>query len=40
VRADTPGIGGYAGSVAAQPIFASLAHMLIDNFNVIPKSGS
>jgi cell division protein FtsI/penicillin-binding protein 2 len=39
VRANEPGIGGYAGSVAAQPIFAGLAHMLINNFNVIPKSG-
>ena len=40
VRANEPGISGYAGSVAAQPIFAGLAHMLINNFNVIPKSGS
>ncbi|MGA3150068.1 MAG: penicillin-binding protein 2 [Candidatus Saccharimonadales bacterium] len=40
VRANEPGISGYAGSVAAQPIFAGLAHMLIDNFNVIPKSGT
>jgi cell division protein FtsI/penicillin-binding protein 2 len=37
VRVNDPGVGGYAGSQAAQPIFASLAHMLIDNFNVIPK---
>jgi cell division protein FtsI (penicillin-binding protein 3) len=40
VRANEPKISGYAGSVAAQPIFASLVHMLINNFNVIPKSGS
>jgi len=40
VRANEPGISGYAGSVAAQPIFAGLVHMLINNFNVIPKSGS
>lgn len=33
-----PKIGGYAGSVAAQPIFADLAEMLIDNFGVTPKS--
>ena len=40
VRVNQPGIGGYAGSQAAQPIFATLAHMLINNFNVTPKSGS
>lgn len=39
VEADTPGIGGYAGSVAAQPIFGRLVHMLISNFNVPPKAG-
>ena len=33
-----PRIGGYAGSVAAQPIFANLATMLIDNFGVTPRS--
>jgi cell division protein FtsI/penicillin-binding protein 2 len=38
VRVNAPGIGGYAGSQAAQPIFGSLAHMLINDFNVIPKS--
>ena len=32
-----PKIGGYAGGAAAQPIFASLAHMLIDNFGVTPR---
>jgi len=33
-----PRIGGYAGSAAAQPIFGSLAHMLINNAYVTPKS--
>lgn len=33
-----PKIAGYAGSQAAQPIFGSLAHMLLDKFDVIPKS--
>jgi len=37
VRVNTPKIGGYAGSGAAQPIFGSLGHMLIDNFGVTPK---
>jgi cell division protein FtsI/penicillin-binding protein 2 len=32
-----PKIGGYAGGAAAQPIFGSLAHMLIDNFGVTPR---
>jgi cell division protein FtsI/penicillin-binding protein 2 len=38
VRVDEPKIGGYAGTAAAQPIFGSLAHMLIDNFGVTPRS--
>jgi cell division protein FtsI/penicillin-binding protein 2 len=38
VRVNDPGIGGYAGSMAAQPLFADLAHMLINNFNVVPKT--
>jgi cell division protein FtsI/penicillin-binding protein 2 len=38
VRVNTPGVGGYAGSQAAQPLFSDLAHMLINNFNVTPKS--
>lgn len=38
VRINEPHLGKYAGSGAAQPIFGDLAHMLIDNFNVIPKS--
>ncbi len=37
VRVNDPHIAGYAGSGAAQPIFADLAHMLINNFNVPPK---
>ncbi len=38
VRINEPGIGGYAGSGAAQPVFSDLAHMLINDFNVTPKS--
>jgi len=37
VRVDKPKVGGYAGTAAAQPIFGTLAHMLIDNFGVTPK---
>ncbi len=33
-----PHIGGYAGTTAAMPLFADLAHMLINNFNTTPKS--
>ncbi len=33
-----PKVAGYAGTAAAQPIFADLAHMLINNFGVTPKS--
>lgn len=40
VSVTEPHNGGYAGSTAAQPIFADLAHMLINNFNVTPKTGS
>ncbi len=32
-----PKVGGYAGGATAQPIFASLARMLIDNFGVTPR---
>ena len=39
VRVNEPHIGGYAGSGAAQPIFTSLGHLLIDNFNVPTRSG-
>jgi cell division protein FtsI/penicillin-binding protein 2 len=38
VSVNKPKIGGYAGSAAAQPIFGDLAHMLIDKFNVTPKT--
>ena len=38
VRVDKPKIAGYAGSKAAQPLFGQVGHMLIDNFNVPPKS--
>ncbi|MEO8784824.1 MAG: penicillin-binding protein 2 [Candidatus Saccharimonadales bacterium] len=37
-RVDQPNIGGYAGSMAAAPIFSAAARMLINNFNVVPKS--
>ena len=40
VRVDEPKIGKYAGSAAAQPLFADIVHMLINNFNVTPKAGS
>lgn len=33
-----PKISGYAGGAAAQPIFASIAHTLIDNFGVAPRN--
>lgn len=39
VRVNEPGVGGYAGSQAAQPLFADIAHTLINDFNVSPKSG-
>ncbi|MBI2589360.1 penicillin-binding protein 2 [Candidatus Saccharibacteria bacterium] len=39
VRINEPKVGKYAGSSAAQPLFADIAHMLIDNFNVLPKTG-
>ena len=38
VTANTPKVAGYAGTTAAQPIFSGLAHMLINNFNVTPRS--
>lgn len=37
VRVNDPGIGGYAGSQAAAPIFTDISNMLIDNFGVAPK---
>ncbi|HET7320646.1 MAG TPA: penicillin-binding protein 2 [Candidatus Saccharimonadales bacterium] len=33
-----PHINGYAGTAAAQPLFADIAHMLINNGYVTPKS--
>ena len=33
-----PDVAGYAGSYGGQPVFADLAHMLIDNSFVDPKS--
>ncbi|HYH36526.1 MAG TPA: penicillin-binding transpeptidase domain-containing protein, partial [Candidatus Saccharimonadales bacterium] len=38
VFVDKPTNGGYAGSAAAQPIFGSLAHMLINDSYVTPKN--
>ena len=33
-----PNVPGYAGSLGGQPVFADLAHMLINNFGVTPKT--
>ncbi|MGH7192328.1 MAG: penicillin-binding transpeptidase domain-containing protein, partial [Candidatus Saccharimonadales bacterium] len=33
-----PGVAGYAGSYGGQPVFADLAHMLIDNSYVSPRT--
>lgn len=33
-----PHVAGYAGSMAAQPVFAEIGHMLINNAYVAPKS--
>lgn len=38
VFVDKPTNGGYAGTAAAQPIFGDLAHMLINDSYVTPKS--
>lgn len=38
VFVDKPTIPSYAGTAAAQPIFSALAHMLINNSYVLPKS--
>jgi cell division protein FtsI (penicillin-binding protein 3) len=35
-----PNVSGYAGANGGQPVFADLAHMLIDSSYVTPKSGS
>ncbi len=39
VVVEKPKIPGYAGSRAAQPLFGSIAHMLLDNYNVPTKTG-
>lgn len=33
-----PGVAGYAGTYGGQPVFADIAHMLIDNGYVTPKT--
>ena len=38
VRVNEPKIPGNAGYVAAAPLFRDIAHMLLDNFGVTPKS--
>ena len=38
VFVERPTNGGYAGTAAAQPIFAGLAHMLINDSYVMPKT--
>jgi cell division protein FtsI/penicillin-binding protein 2 len=38
VRVSEPQIVGYAGAKAAAPVFAELAHILINNYGVTPKS--
>lgn len=38
VKVDEPKIAGYAGSKAAAPIFVAATNMLIDNFNIAPRS--
>ena len=38
LRVNEPQIPGYAGFVAAEPVFASVTHTLIDNSYVTPKS--
>ncbi len=40
IRVNEPGIPGYAGSKAAGPIFADVSDMLLNNFNVLPKSAN
>ncbi|HVX58354.1 MAG TPA: penicillin-binding protein 2 [Candidatus Saccharimonadales bacterium] len=35
-----PGVPGYAGSYGGQPVFADLAHMLINDGDVTPKTGN
>ena len=37
LRVNEPGIGGYAGTRAAAPLFSDIANALLDNFSVTPK---
>ena len=36
VKVDEPGIGGYAGTAAAAPIFADISNFLIDYYRIAP----
>lgn len=36
IKVDEPGIPGYAGTVAAAPIFADISHFLIDYYRIPP----
>lgn len=38
VRVNEPGIGGYAGSKAAAPIFSNIVNVMINNFGVSPSN--
>jgi cell division protein FtsI/penicillin-binding protein 2 len=38
IEVNQPHVAGYAGTSAGQAMFADIAHMLIDDFNVTPKS--
>lgn len=38
LRIDEPNIPGYAGAIAAGPVFADISNMLMDNFAVTPRS--
>lgn len=38
VRVNEPKVPGYAGSKGAGPIFAAISEMLLNNFNIMPKS--
>jgi cell division protein FtsI (penicillin-binding protein 3) len=37
-RVNEPGIGGYAGTTAAAPVFMAVTNMLIDNFSISANS--
>lgn len=34
------GYAGFAGAQTGQPVFADIAHMLINNYGVTPKQGN